>query len=151
MSAHFSTWHHRHPRRGGCASVLYGATGGASGVHQHSLAIVDDRGFLAIGPFIVCVALPSLATRWVREVDDATCFGVHVCPDRLSLISHGEMEISRLTFAGDILWRSGGPDIFTGNLSFVTSAVLVEDFNGDTLSFDLKTGHSVVKRRPTSC
>lgn len=133
------------------ASVIFGATGGASGVHQHSLATLDDRGFLAVGPFIVCVDLPTLTTRWVQEVDDATCFGTHICPDRRSLISHGELEISRLTLSGDILWQGGGPDIFTGGLSFASSAVIVEDFNGDTLSFDLETGDSILKRRPTSC
>jgi len=133
------------------ASVIFGATGGASGVHQHSLATLEDRGFLAVGPFIVCLDLPTLSTRWVQVVDDATCFGIHICPDRRSLISHGELEISRLTLSGDILWQGGGPDIFTGSLSFASSAVLVEDFNGDTLSFDLETGDSILKRRPTSC
>jgi hypothetical protein len=132
------------------ASVVFGATGGASGVHQHSLAILEARGFLAVGPFIVCIELPTLATRWVQEVDDATCFGIHICPDRRSLVSHGELEISRLTLGGDVLWRGGGPDIFTGDLSVEAQAVLVEDFNGDTLSFDLETGHSVLQRRPTS-
>ena len=132
------------------ASAIFGANGGASGVHQHSLAILDNRAFLAVGPFIVYLELPTLATRWVREVDDATCFGIHICPDRCSIVSHGELEISRLTLAGELLWRGGGPDIFTGDLSVVASAVLAEDFNGDTLSFDLETGHSVLKRRPTS-
>ena len=64
-----------------------------------------------------CVELPALTTRWVRQVDEATCFGVHICPDCRSLVSRGEIQISRITLAGDTLWRGGGPDIFTGDLS----------------------------------
>lgn len=137
--------------RGEClASAIFGAAGGASGVHQHSLALVNDRGFLAVGPFVVCIELPTLTTDWVREVDEATCLGVHICPDGHSLISHGELEISQLSVAGDILWQAGGRDIFTGSLSVNASAVLAEDFNGDLYSFDLQTGDSVARHDPTS-
>ncbi len=122
------------------ASVIFGATGGASGVHQRSLAIHEDLGFLAVGPFIVCFELPNLTTRWIREVDSATCFGIHICPDGVSLISHGELEISRLKLDGNILWQAGGRDIFTGELMLDDLGVHVEDFNGDSYLFDLQTG-----------
>jgi hypothetical protein len=132
------------------ASVIFGAPGGASGVHTHSLALLDGRGFLAVGPFIVCFALPLLTTCWVQEVDQATCFGIHVCPDRRSLISHGELEISRLTLSGNILWQGGGRDVFSGTVSVRSSTVVAEDFNGDVYSFDLQTGAPTADRRPTS-
>ncbi len=122
------------------ASVIFGAVGGASGVHEHSLVLQGDLGFLAIGAFIACVELPSLETRWVREVDAATCFGAHVCPDGESLVSHGELVISRLTLDGEVLWQAGGRDIFTGDLRVSEAAVHVEDDSGDVYSFELETG-----------
>jgi len=66
-------------------------------VHEHSLALVANLCFLAVGPFIVSLDLPLLTQRWVRQVDSATCFGIHVVPDERSLMSHGEMVLSRLT------------------------------------------------------
>jgi len=125
------------------ASAIFGAIGGASGVHERSLVLQPDLCFLAIGPFIACLELPSLVTRWVREVDHATCFGIHITSDRRSLISHGELEIARLTLAGDLLWQAGGRDIFTGDLSVDTAAVRAEDFNGDSYIFDLESGRVV--------
>lgn len=130
------------------ASVTFGATGGASGVHERSLALLEDVGFLAVGPFIACVDLPMLGTRWVRQVDSATCFGIHICADGSSLISHGELEIARLTLGGDILWRAAGRDIFTGDISVEAAGVHAEDFNGATYWFELETGDELEKRRP---
>ena len=124
------------------ASVIFGATGGASGVHERSLLFLAELGFVAVGPFIVCLELPTLATRWVRRVDSATCFGILACPDAGSLISHGELEISRLTLSGDMLWQASGRDIFTGAISVDAEGVHVEDFNGDTYRFDLQTGRT---------
>lgn len=122
------------------ASVIFGAAGGASGVHERSLARLRDLAFLAVGQFIVCLQLPDLSLRWAREVDQATCFGVHVDPRQRGLVSHGELEISRLTLSGEIVWQASGRDIFTGELSVDPALVRAEDFNGDTYVFDLETG-----------
>lgn len=80
-------------------SVVIGAGGGASGVHERSLVVLPDACLVAVGPFIVCLDVPLLGVRWTRDVDEATCFGIHLAADG-SIISHGELEISRLTRAG---------------------------------------------------
>lgn len=125
------------------ASVIFGAEGGGSGVHERSLALLPGVTFVAVGAYIACLQLPFLTLQWARKVDHATCFGIHICPDRRSIVSHGELEISRLTLSGDVLWHSGGRDIFTGDVSVDAAMVRAEDFNGDTYVFDLETGNVV--------
>jgi hypothetical protein len=124
------------------ASAIIGAGGGPSGVHERTLAVLPDACLVAVGSFIVCLEVPHLRLRWSREVDEATCFGIHLAADG-SIISHGELEISRLTSAGELIWKASGRDIFTGSLSVDTSMVRAEDFNGDEYTFDLRTGHVV--------
>jgi hypothetical protein len=125
------------------ASVIFGAAGGASGVHERSLARLRDLAFLAVGPFIVCLQLPALSLEWAREVDQATCFGIHIDPEQRGLVCHGELEVSRLTLSGEIVWQASGRDIFTGELSVDSALVRAEDFNGDTYVFDLGTGKQI--------
>ena len=125
------------------ASVIFGADGGASGVHERSVVLASGVAFVAVGRYIACLQLPDLITKWVREVDPATCFGIHFSADRLSIVSHGELEISRLTLAGDVLWQSAGRDIFSGDVLVDEAMIHAQDFNGDVYHFDLETGKLV--------
>ncbi len=121
-------------------SALLVSGGGPSAVHVRSVAVVDGTCFVAVGPYIVALAIPDLSVVWCREVDSATCFGIHVTADRGSLISHGELEVSRLTLSGDILWQAGGADVFSGGLVVSVTSVEVRDFNERRYVFDLETG-----------
>src|SRR5436190_16245935 len=56
-------------------SCILLAGGGASGVHEHSIAIVDKTCFLAVGDTLCSLALPSFEFLWHRQVDHATGFG----------------------------------------------------------------------------
>jgi hypothetical protein len=124
-------------------SLLLSTAGGATGVHEHSLLLVEDACLVAVGPHMVCLSLPHLELQWSREADDATCFGIHLAPDGRSLISHGEMTIARISLAGDSIWRVGGADIFTGDFSVHASFVRAEDFYGTVYRFDLETGRAL--------
>jgi hypothetical protein len=121
-------------------SVILGANGGASAVHGRSIVVVGNLCFVAVGPYVVALSVPDLAVSWSQQVDHATCFGVLVTPDGASLISHGELEISRVDLSGRILWQSGGADIFTGELKLSDRVVHVDDFEGRSYSFDIETG-----------
>ena len=116
------------------------ADGGASGIHERSLLVLEDRCFCAVGPYIVALALPELELLWSRRTDDATCFGVYPTLGSTALISHGELLISRLSLAGAIEWQVGGADIFTGPLAITSTFVAAEDFSGRRYTFDLDTG-----------
>jgi hypothetical protein len=125
------------------ASVILCSGGGASGVHERSLCVLGDQCFVAVGPYVVSLSLPDLEILWSTEVDSATCFGIHATVDGRALISHGELEVSRITMSGEILWRVGGADIFSEGLSVTKTEVHVEDFNHDKYVFDIETGRTI--------
>ena len=120
--------------------MLLCSAGGASGVHARSLCILRDRCFVAVGPYVASLSLPTLEVLWSTQVDSATCFGVHPTVDGTSLISHGELEVSRLTLAGEILWTAGGADVFSESMVVTKTEVHIQDFNRDSYVFDVETG-----------
>ena len=126
------------------ASAVVGAGGGASGIHAYSAFACSDSLFLAVGPLVVRLAIPSLDLLWSVEADEATCFGVHPIPESSAFISHGEISISRVTEDGCIVWSRSGADIFTGGLTLLPQEVRVSDFEGRCYTFELVTGVSQV-------
>ena len=120
------------------SSVILGAGRGPSSVHAHSMVVQAGRCFVAVGSCIASLALPGLELLWLAEVDDATCFGVYEVRD--GLISHGELEIARLSLDGAVLWHSSGADIFSEGIEVRADVVRATDFNGRTYEFALDTG-----------
>ncbi|MBK9220498.1 MAG: hypothetical protein IPO16_00045 [Saprospiraceae bacterium] len=45
----------------------------------------------------------------MTQVDMATCFGIYKADN--GLFNHGEMSVTRLDFAGQIIWQTGLRDI----------------------------------------
>lgn len=127
----------------GLKTLPQSSDGGSSGVHEHSMAILADTCFCAVGPYVVALALPGLDLRWSRQADESTCFGVFVLPGDAGLVSHGEQLISRLTLSGELVWQAGGADIFSGAFSIAPTSVVAEDFAGRRYSFDLTTGRNL--------
>jgi len=126
------------------ASRILLATGGATGVHDHSALLLDNRCIVAVGPFICSLALPSLQVHWHTRTDQATCFGVYDSPGYASIISHGELEIARLTYSGRVLWSAGGADIFSEGFELHEHYAEAVDFYGTRYRFELETGHSKI-------
>jgi hypothetical protein len=83
--------------------IVVGATGGATGVNSHSALWLDDRLYLAVCDTVVCLKLQPCEVQWALRVDDATCFGIHFHAETRSLLSHGELQITRFTEAGTVL------------------------------------------------
>jgi outer membrane protein assembly factor BamB len=126
------------------AACLLAATGGATGIHEHSAVAVDNNLYLAVGPYAVCLRLSSLELRWSREVDGATCFGLHYVPAHCCLIAHGEMCVSSLSLDGSTKWSQDGADIFTGRLTVADGRVQVDDFEGRLYAWYVETGEQVI-------
>jgi hypothetical protein len=120
------------------------AGGGASGVHVHSAFVRGDTCFIAVGPFVCAVELPMLRLLWHTRVDTATCFGVHDAPAYASIISHGELEIARLSYSGQLLWSAGGRDIFSEGFELHDYHAEAVDFDGRRYRFELETGQSKI-------
>ena len=127
----------------GLPQVLVAADRGATSVNTHSVVVIENRLCLAIGNHVIALSLPKLETLWAKAVDWATCFGIHVCRARNILISHGELEIARLTEDGEIVWRSSGADIFTGHFELRPEWIEARDWNDQLYRFEYETGASL--------
>src|SRR5262249_42946512 len=121
-------------------SAIFEASGGPSTVHQHSAIEVDGRLYLAVGDRVVCLNLVTGLKEWSRHVDLATCFGVYWDCLHEALISHGELQISRLSLTVDEIWSVAGADIFTEGFKCLDKGIEVIDFNRSVYLFDYRTG-----------
>lgn len=124
------------------ASRVLLAVGGATGVHAHSAFVRGDTCFVAVGPFVCALEIPTLRVLWHTCVDTATCFGVYDAPDYESIISHGELEIGRFSYSGQLLWSASGRDIFSEGFELHEHHAEAIDFNGTRYRFELETGQS---------
>jgi hypothetical protein len=120
--------------------AVFGACGGATRPHPNALLERGNRCYLAVGPFVVCFDAKPFKHHWALAVDQATCFGVHCCMDSGALVSHGELEISRFTESGDILWSAAGADIFSEGFRLRAGIAEAIDFNGRIYRFALSDG-----------
>lgn len=121
-------------------SVVVGASGGGTGVNEHSCVLLEDRCLVAVGDRIAALALPHLGLLWQVQGDDATCFGLHLTLEERHVVVHGELSISKYTMDGKKVWEFSGKDIFTGACGIHEGAVVVKDFNNDEYSIDLESG-----------
>jgi hypothetical protein len=124
-------------------SVILLAGGGVTGLHEHSALILGDTCFVAVGDTLCSLALPSLELLWHRQVDTATCFGVYYSAKHHCLISHGELEIARLSLSGEVAWSSGGADIFSEGFELHPDYIEAVDFNRMVYRMDIATGASM--------
>lgn len=120
--------------------AVFGSSGGGTGIHEHSAILLNDDLCLAVGNHFVCLTLQPFKLNWAIQPDEATCFGIYYEHTHAALLSHGELEISRLTTDGKILWRSSGADIFTGKFKLHSKYIQVADFNGKVYRFSYDNG-----------
>lgn len=129
----------------GLGVVVVGAGGGCSAVHEHSAVAIKDRLYLAVGDHVVCLSLGSPHRLfWATQVDIATCFGIHWEDKRAALISHGELEIVRLTMQGDVIWSASGADVFSEGFSLLSDCIEVLDFNRTIYRLNYATGEAAI-------
>ncbi len=131
-----------------CSVMIVGASGGGSSVYPHSAVVLDDKLYLAVGYRVACLSL-DLPHRlvWSTQVDIATCFGIYWDNARRALISHGEIEIARLSLDGNVIWSAGGADIFTEGVRLLPDYIEVVDFNHTVYRVDYVTGTSNICRQ----
>jgi hypothetical protein len=115
------------------ASCILGASGGASGVHDHSAIVHADSLLIAVGPFVASLQLPTLTLNWKVQTDWATCFGD-------CYISHGEVDVACVSYDGTIMWSNSGADIFTKGFSVAQNRVTAIDWNDDKYVWNIATG-----------
>ncbi len=121
------------------ASILM-AGRGASSIHEHSAIIHNQSCVIAVGPFLASLKIATLELEWTTQTDWATCFGVYHSEKHHCFISHGELEISRVSYNGQLVWQTSGADIFTNGISIREDSVHVVDFNNMEYILDINTG-----------
>jgi hypothetical protein len=55
-------------------------------------------------------------------------------------ISHGELEIARVSYGGEVVWSASGNDIFTNGFSLHDDHIEVADFNDEKYRIEIETG-----------
>ncbi|MBD9550109.1 hypothetical protein IB246_25845 [Pseudomonas sp. PDM01] len=128
----------------GYSILVVGAGGGCSAIHKHSALALDDKLYLAVGDHIACLSL-ELPYRllWSVRVDTATCFGLHWENQQRALLSHGELEITRVSLDGVIIWQASGADILSEGFCLLPDYIEVTDFNNSVYRFDYVTGELI--------
>lgn len=117
--------------------------GGASGVHQHSAVFQNGLLYLAVGDSVACLSLEPVKMIWSVKVDPATCFGIYFNESHSAFISHGELEIARLSASGKIVWSQSGADIFSEGFALHSQFIEVIDFNREIYRFRYEDGLSI--------
>jgi hypothetical protein len=120
--------------------IVVGAGGGASGVHAHSMLRLGEILYFAVGPNVCRFTLGNKTLDWSLQADDATCFGIYYSKRHNALISHGELQISRFSDEGQLLWSAGGADIFSEGISLSDDCIEAIDFEHRVYHFDYTTG-----------
>ncbi len=109
-------------------------------IHEHSAVFRNGFLYLAVGDRVACLSLQPAEVIWSIEVDSATCFGIYFYEPRSAFISHGELEIARLSEDGAILWRESGADIFSEGFALLPDCVEAVDFEKRIYRFRYEDG-----------
>ncbi len=125
-------------------SCILLASGGASGVHNHSALIYRNRCIVAVGPYMVALRIPTLDLEWYTAVDMATCFGVHHSAKYNCFISHGECEIAQVFYDGQLGWQSSGKDIFTNGFELFEDFIIAVDFYDERYRIEIASGNNTL-------
>ena len=125
---------------GSINSCVILANGGISNIHTNSVVVMNESLFVAIGNLICCFKIPSLALQWQQQVDTATCFGIYASPDKNGVISHGEIDIAKINFIGQIEWKASGKDIFSEGFILSSDHVEAIDFNHEKYRINIFNG-----------
>jgi len=120
--------------------VAFGTSGGATGVFKSSVIVTDNHIVCCCSDSVFCLSVPELELLWKTKVDTATAF--QIFPLGKDYIIHGELEISRLSGLGEIIWQQSGADIFTtpdgtdNDFIITDEYILTTDWDGRKYKFN---------------
>lgn len=107
-------------------TAIIGSIGGRTGVHHTSHIWEPDRVIICCSDTIFCLSIPDLYLVWKTRADLATCFQIFKLGE--DYIVHGELEISRLRYDGQIIWQQSGRDMFTRLNAIKDDFVIIENY-----------------------
>lgn len=127
----------------GSPAAVLAAGGGCTSVHGHSALLRNGRLYLAVGRHLACLGMSPVELIWSKQVDAATCFGIYYEPLQDALISHGELDIARVSDDGELIWSQSGADIFTEGFYLRPECIEAIDFSGRRYCLSYGTGTEV--------
>ena len=107
------------------SSCILIGSGGATGVYGNSAVVHNGQLAVCCCNNVFCLAIPTLQLWWQIQADWATCFKIYLIEN--DYLVHGELTISRITTAGEIVWQFSGADIFVSMDGMVDECVLNSD------------------------
>src|SRR5437899_2209138 len=79
--------------------------GTSTGFKSDNVVCIASRLYVAVGPHVAALDIVSGSVLWNSECDPATCWTLHQAPGGTALIVHGELDISKLSLDGEMLWQ----------------------------------------------
>jgi hypothetical protein len=122
-------------------SAMIGTDGAPTSPHRNRIIVEENRIVICCGNSVFCLILPDLQLEWKSKVDEAAC--LEIFKYKYSYIVHGELEISRVSYDGKILWKQSGGDIFTtpngkNDFKITDNYILATDWEGRKYKFDFE-------------
>jgi hypothetical protein len=122
------------------------SSGGSTSIHPTCSLLDGNHLLLCCGDSVFSLTIPELDLSWRTKADSTTCFEIFAHND--GYIVHGELELSRLSRDGSIIWQFSGSDIFVthaGTNDFVLEGDLIHatDWNGLEFTLDATTGKHI--------
>lgn len=120
-------------------SCIVIGSGGATGIHQNSSILDNEKLLISCCDTIFCLTLPSLELKWKTQADQATCFQIFKQQD--DYIVHGELQVAKLDKDGKIKWEFGGTNIFVSidneeEFKIENDGILLTDFGKTKYKID---------------
>ena len=91
------------------SAILLGHAG-ATGIHGDGAFILEESLIVRCSNIVFSLSLPRLDLNWMVKADTVTCFSIYEYQN--TIITHGEVSVSRINKNGETQWEFGGRDIF---------------------------------------
>ncbi|MDM1295354.1 hypothetical protein HX021_13785 [Sphingobacterium sp. N143] len=120
-------------------STIICGTGPYAGLTERTFLIEDDHLYICFTDDLYCFSIPNLSLTWKNQIDDCVNFGLQKIEN--DLLVHGEIEIIRLTKAGDIIWRFAGINIWVNidghkEVTVLPKSIKLVDFESNCYELD---------------
>lgn len=112
--------------------LIIGSCGG-TGINKNSSILDNNNLLVCCSDSVFSISILDLKLNWVKKLDMATCFKIFRIED--DFVVHGELEITRIDRFGNVIWQSGGADIFVSldeedSFQLNDKFIVLKDFTG---------------------
>lgn len=131
--------------------ALLNSDGATIQPYEKSYLIYESDLIICIGSEVCSLDITTLDLNWQTTCDTACCFTIQEYFG--DYLIHGELDITRLSKAGQIVWQFSGKDIFVnldGEDEFIVTAegnIIATDFQGNKYYLDPNGNDSLTQKK----